>query len=103
MRRWLPVTLAGGLVAAACSESRTPTHPSPPSVLEVAGTPSHVHVLPPQALGLGLRLGAANSRGAKPRGGTGILYHGGPIIYGQNVATIYWAGSTIYNGGPAVG
>ena len=103
MRRWLPVVLAGGFVAAACSESRTPTQPSAPSVLEVAGTPFHIHVLPPQALGLGLGLGEAKARGGKPTGGTGILYHGGPIIYRQNVATIYWAGSTIYNGGPAPG
>ncbi len=102
MRRWLPVALAGGFVASACSESRTPTQPSS-NVLEVAATPSHIHVLPPQALGLGMVLGAANARGGKPTAGTGILYHGGPIIYRQNVATIYWASSAIYNRGPAPG
>jgi hypothetical protein len=35
--------------------------------------------------------------------GTGIFYHGGPVLLTTNVATIYWAGSTIYTGGPAAG
>ena len=34
---------------------------------------------------------------------TGIVYHGGPIIPVTKVAAIYWAASTIYNGGPAPG
>jgi hypothetical protein len=48
-------------------------------------------------------LGAAKARGGKPKSGTGILYHGGPIIPIQNVVAIYWASSPIYNGGPAPG
>jgi hypothetical protein len=48
-------------------------------------------------------LGAAKARGGKPKSGTGILYHGGPIIPIQNVVAIYWASSAIYNGGPAPG
>lgn len=36
--------------------------------------------------------------------GTGIYYHGGPVLQsGTNVASIYWAGSTIYNNGPTPG
>src|SRR5439155_815299 len=30
-------------------------------------------------------------------------YHGGPIIYAQKVAAIYWSTRTIYPGGPAPG
>src|SRR5437868_2103765 len=37
-------------------------------------------------------------------GGTGISYHGGPLLTsGTNVATIYWAAAPIYAGGPAAG
>lgn len=49
---------------------------------------------------------AGLARGARPKSGgnTGIFYHGGPVLQsGTSVAAIYWAGSTIYNGGPAVG
>src|SRR5260370_39002746 len=47
MRRWLPVALAGGFVASACSESRTPTQPSSTG-LEVADAPSTMHSIPAQ-------------------------------------------------------
>ena len=43
---------------------------------------------------------------AKPvRGGTGtgINYHGGPILVTTNVAAIYWATAPIFIGGPAAG
>jgi len=36
----------------------------------------------------------------KGGGNTGIYYHGGPIIYSQNVAAIYWGAAPIYTGGP---
>lgn len=43
----------------------------------------------------------------KPGGGgtsNGISYHGGPVLQAAtNVAAVYWAASTIYNGGPAPG
>jgi len=32
-----------------------------------------------------------------------ISYHGGPVIFAQKVATIYWSAGTIFNGGPAPG
>jgi hypothetical protein len=35
--------------------------------------------------------------------GTGINYHGGPILVTTNVAAIYWATAPIYAGGPAAG
>lgn len=37
-------------------------------------------------------------------GGTGISYHGGPVLLnGTNVAAVYWGGSTIFTGGPTPG
>ena len=50
-----------------------------------------------------------NPGDARPGGGgggtnTGIYYHGGPVLRsGTNVVAIYWANSTIYNGGPTPG
>jgi uncharacterized protein YjdB len=35
--------------------------------------------------------------------GTGIDYHGGPVILTPKVAALYWGPSTIYNGGPTPG
>jgi hypothetical protein len=41
---------------------------------------------------------------AKPGQGTGISYHGGPVLQsGTKVVAIYWASSPIYNNGPAAG
>jgi hypothetical protein len=44
---------------------------------------------------------------AKVKGGaagTGIYYHGGPVLQsGTNVVAVYWASSTIYSGGPNPG
>jgi hypothetical protein len=45
-----------------------------------------------------------NGNGHKPGSGTGISYHGGPVLQAQTkVAAVYWAAATIYAGGPAVG
>ena len=36
--------------------------------------------------------------------GTGISYHGGPVLQaGTDVVAVYWASGTVYNGGPAAG
>ena len=88
----------GVLAVAACSETSTPSQPS-------------VEGLTPQANSTALagsRTHVMSLRGTTPSGGvsgqaTGINYHGGPILTQTNVATIYWANSTIYNGGPAPG
>jgi hypothetical protein len=43
---------------------------------------------------------------AKRRGGagTGIFYHGGPVLLAAtNVVAVYWSSSTIYSGGPTPG
>ncbi|MEO8620898.1 MAG: hypothetical protein ABI625_07525 [bacterium] len=45
-----------------------------------------------------------NAAGSKAGGGSGIFYHGGPVLQAAtNVAAVYWAASPIYNSGPAAG
>ena len=109
--RWSLVLVGGALGLAACSDNSTPTQPGgsqavravgSPALLSQQEIPSHIHVMPTRALAVGL------DAGAKPGGGgghanTGIFYHGGPIIQFQSVVAVYWAGSTIYNGGPGAG
>jgi Phosphate-induced protein 1 conserved region len=46
----------------------------------------------------------AKSNGSRPSRGTGIFYHGGPIIVTTtNVVAVYWGKLPIYNNGPASG
>jgi hypothetical protein len=51
--------------------------------------------------------GGSGVQAARPRGGgggTGISYHGGPVLLtGTNVAAVYWSNATIYQSGPAPG
>ena len=47
--------------------------------------------------------GVGNAK-VKGGGGTGISYHGGPVLLAQTgVVAVYWASGTIYNSGPAAG
>ncbi|HEV2086438.1 MAG TPA: hypothetical protein VGR09_15285 [Gemmatimonadales bacterium] len=98
MKRWLPLVVVGGIAAAACTDTQMPTQPpSPtaPELLQVQGK-SHIHIM--------LRKPNPPASAAAGRGhGTGIFYHGGPILYATNVAAIYWATSPIYAGGPPAG
>ncbi len=42
--------------------------------------------------------------GASRSSGTGIYYHGGPVLQaGTKVVAVYWASAPIYSGGPAAG
>jgi len=62
---------------------------------------SHVHFMP-----LKSNASIAHSEAGKnrPSSGTGISYHGGPVLQaGTNVVAVYWASAPIYNGGPSVG
>jgi len=102
MRRWLPLAAGTGLLLAACTDSRGPTQPT-------AATPNFQASEDQQGQGPGqgprthIMLPRGENRGqANPHkgGNTGIIYHGGPIIYQQNVAAIYWAAAPIYTGGP---
>ncbi len=98
MKRWLPVAFGSSLLLVACTDSRGPTQPATrgsPSFLDTQGQGhGRTHVM----------LARGKSRGRGHRGGgPGIYYHGGPIIYAQNVAAIYWSDTPIYNGGPNAG
>jgi len=99
MNRWLPLVVMGGIAAAACTDTQTPTqppNPTAPELLQVQGK-AHIHIM--------LRRPNPPASAAAGRGhGTGIFYHGGPILYATKVATIYWAtGLPIYTAGPAAG
>jgi len=77
---------------------------APVSARPSAELASHVHFMPTRAAA------AQAAHDAKPGGGggggltqAGIYYHGGRIAPAFHVASIYWASSTIYPGGPAAG
>ncbi len=118
MRRWRALALGGAvLVWAACSEQPaaprqgqqaefSAAHPAWSDLFQSPG--SHVHILPVNnAVSAPLFSfdgnGAASGKAGKGGGGTGIFYHGGPIIYSPAIAAIYWSSGTIYNGGPTAG
>jgi hypothetical protein len=64
--------------------------------------PNHVHFMPTKAAAAQVRHDAKPPK--PPRsGGTGISFHGGPVVHSQKVAAIYWSASTIYSKGPAAG
>jgi hypothetical protein len=85
------------LLVNACTDSGSVTAPSsdaaPPSA-------SHVQELNGRHLFHNKQF-YAKSNGAKPSSGTGILYHGGPLIVSPavtKVVAIYWGTGTIYSG-----
>jgi hypothetical protein len=90
--------------AAACSDnSVTPTEPSPiaPSAAlqETMWRNPDAHIMPTKA-----QAQAAHNTAGGGGSGTGIFYHGGPVLQsGTKVAAVYWAASPIYTGGPAAG
>jgi hypothetical protein len=98
MRLFRLTVLGGALALGACHDNSVPTQPTQP-----AGEPGLaantaildndlVHIMPLDRGGGGV---VAQSGP--------ILYHGGPILVTTKVGSIYWATSTIYNGGPAAG
>ncbi len=108
------VLVAAALTAAACTDKQSsPLAPSSGSAgsaqpsfsansasgasgLDVAA----IHVMQTKSDALS---NAANGA-SKGGGGSGIFYHGGPVLQaGTKVAAVYWAASTIYAGGPAAG
>jgi hypothetical protein len=113
MRRHAPWILLGTLFAAACGESTPPTGPDAPAVQDPIVSPafgapeeqgylnSHIHVLPPKARNFDAH---AAKPGGKPGSGTGISWHGGPVLHTVNVVAIYWGTSSpMYPGGPSAG
>lgn len=101
MSRLQTVLLAGLVLAAACSETQTPTQPS----TAVSGSPSGPNLIRLPDGELARILPLRNSTRPAPVGqaGTGILYHGGPILSIPKVAAMYWGSAPIYAGGPAPG
>ncbi len=114
-RSWYLIAGAASLaLAASCSDS--PTRVSAP----IAGGPSfdqggvpnaaagqnpnrHLFFLRSDTAAINDAHGAHGGGGGGKTANTGISYHGGPIIASPKVAAIYWAGSTIFNGGPTPG
>jgi hypothetical protein len=104
MKRFSRLAVVTGLlVAAACADQTgSPTEANPPvqaAVGELATPGNHVHVMPTRA-----QYAAAFAKaGAAPSSGTGIYYHGGPVMAQPKVVAIYWSSSPIYKNGPATG
>jgi hypothetical protein len=120
MKRWLRLSAIGAVALAACGEptsapqqSQQPqaqpqqpefsaAHPVFSALFAAPG--EHVHILPTREAFAGpLAAGPFASPSSRLHGGTGILYHGGPIITSPRIVAIYWGSSTLYNGGPAAG
>jgi hypothetical protein len=93
-------TAGAGLLVVACTpESRGPTSPDAATdVSTFEREHPHVHLILPagQVRPSAQALGAAATD-------NGIYYHGGPVIYQQKVAAIYWSYRPIYLGGPTPG
>lgn len=93
------------LVIAACSESpeavRSPVDAtSPPEMTHAGVIRTWGGVAFPSELAPYAERAVRTATTSK----TGIFYHGGPLlINATNVAAVYWAGSTIYSGGPTPG
>jgi hypothetical protein len=100
------VVSAALLSAAACSDATKIEGPSSnadltPSYVqndETGYLNAHIHIMPVKS-----QAQEAHSN-AKPSTGSGMVYHGGPVLRAQtNVVAVYWASSAIFNGGPAAG
>jgi len=113
MARIVPSLLltSGFLLAVACSDSPTapaaPSSPVTPSLsrdgadreFDAQGNKSERHVFE-----LANSLGDRAARAARGGGGTGISYHGGPVLQAAtNVVAVYWGASPVYFGGPNPG
>jgi hypothetical protein len=105
LRRTAAGSAALTLVLAACSESTSnpvaPEQLAAPSAASLSASASdgHAHVMLTRG-----QLERLNAAGAKSGGGSGIFYHGGPVLQAAtNVAAVYWAASPIFVGGPVAG
>ncbi len=101
-RSRIPFLAAAAVLAlAACSDRAPLTGPAPALTPAFDASPDGPAR---QIFELRTANQGAKSNGAHTRSGTGINYHGGPLLTSAtNVAAVYWAGGTIYNGGPAPG
>src|SRR5690348_9195573 len=119
MQRFLPavhrVAVVGTstLLIAACSESTgSPTRAVAPDAASLSQSPSelnddngHGHVFHTREWfdndASNNSKGHGGGGGGGGSSGTGIYYHGGPVLQaGTNVVAVYWASSPIFNNGP---
>jgi hypothetical protein len=85
---------AAALVLSACSDSSSVTAPSS------AASASQAHELDSPRHLFHTKEFYSKSNGARPNKGSGISYHGGPLIVSPSitkVVAIYWGTSTIYS------
>jgi hypothetical protein len=110
--RWSAL-IGAAIVAAACADpSTTPRRDFAPSASnanqwpELNGPAADAHIMHTKPWFAANAAGnAGNGRGGGG-GGTnnGISYHGGPVLQAQTkVAAVYWGGSPLFQGGPALG
>ena len=107
MKRMSAVVVSAALLsAAACSDATKIDAPPTSSDLtpsfaqneEIGYANAHVHIMPVKSQA---QEAHSNAKPGGSGGGTGIFYHGGPVLQsGTNVVAIYWAGSAIYRNGP---
>lgn len=97
-------TLAGVAALAACADNG-PTANEPASTLPTFSNAAPQAGDNPQRHLFELRTSpGVQSAAGKRGGGTGISYHGGPVLQaGTKVVAIYWAADTIYRNGPTPG
>jgi len=123
MRRWLRLSALGAVALAACAEPTsapqqqsqssasqqpafTPASPVYAGLLAMPG--QRTHILPTRDIFAGplssVELSPfAHTGGQLRTRGTGISYHGGPIITTPHIVAIYWYGGALYTGGPTAG
>jgi hypothetical protein len=94
----LLVVSAGAFTFAACADSNRLTEPANPQLAQNRSiefsSPHLFHV----------KSYYANAQSGAKGTGTGIYYHGGTLLANMtNVAAVYWAGTSIYAGGPTPG
>ena len=87
---------------AACSDAPTaPSKDAPTAKSDVLQSVNGFsrHIMPTRELA-----NQAKPSSGASAGGTGIFYHGGPVLQAAtNVVSVYWASAPIYSGGPAAG
>lgn len=93
------LAVMAAVTAAACADSSSVTAPTEPAVSASRSPELNSRHL------FHTREYYASANAASRTSGTGIFYHGGPIIAptATNVAAVYWSAGTIYNGQPAPG
>jgi hypothetical protein len=109
MSRFTTLCFVGASLAlAACSDSTKITGPSSlqgdgsASLSNGVGNSELRHEFPTRQAQAARD--AQNRAGFGGGSGTGIYYHGGPVLQaGTNVVAIYWAANPIYSGGPTPG